>query len=285
MPIFNKIPIGIPLTRFPARSWNAACEILGRQMRASGVGVDTLQRPTECHAIWVKNNAENEEEEPISIHRGEILSIRNGLAIEPVDNLDQWQQAIVFDGSTPNGHGPFVIALDAIPAGEIGIAAVSGLARCKIAANEVDAYSNLGWADAKSGNHETLEASLGGLARIVYRSTRTEDEGLAIVELSQRPYCPLLWLKLNEDMDGIGGFEATMLTYPDGSPLVYGSDPQYTTTVWNLNLAGSPQPVLPEDTVIQAQYVYNGSDLSSYWHDHIGTSYLRFVSAYVCPEF
>lgn len=280
---YERVTPGRALRGIPAPAWNGfvdASQWADAQRRSSGRSRAPFVFDSR-NTILVKNLAVDDEDAAIDVPRFGVLQITTGPVFDPQDNVDDFTGAVILKGTTPDGHGPFVILLEPAKPNEIVPAVISGTVHCKIDANEADGFENIGWADCKAGAVDRLEASWGGMARILFRSVDTEDDGQAIVQMNQAPFCPTLWFELDEDMVLAGvtdslptnGTDATSITYP-GKPQS-GSD--HTTLIYNYDMAIVDGATIADGSTIVAQWIYRGQDPA------IDASYFRFLQSFTCP--
>lgn len=126
-----------------------------------------------AHTVMVKNNTGAARE------RGEILGL-NGPIITSAQNLDVFKTRIGFNGITPTAshHGQFCVLQESIPAGEIGLASLTGTVVCQVQIN----YTFLTRCDVEATYVQRLYAKPNGSAQILWAESGTGNKW-AIVRL------------------------------------------------------------------------------------------------------
>lgn len=164
----RKVNPGDPLS-IPAATFNAFVDAARASQRARAIGAagtsDTLSDQT---TVLVRNDA------GVDVPRFGVLGI-GGPIFAPEDGLDEWFQQTSLKGVLPSSathHGRFVVTLEPIDAGKVGVACLSGLVLCR-----VDGFSGSArFADVADGQAGYLRAAPRGAAQILWREPGASQE-------------------------------------------------------------------------------------------------------------
>jgi hypothetical protein len=163
----KKVAPGDPLV-IPAAAYNtfvdAARDYLARQQ-------DQVQeaRPSGRHSgiVLVRNDISP----PQPAERFWVLSI-DGPVVSPSDNLEEFKNRVVFSGAVPfiSGYrGRFVVLLEPLAAGAIGLGVVSGVCPVKVYVNN----ENHQFADVQNDTCGYLWSGASGAAQILWKESGT----------------------------------------------------------------------------------------------------------------
>lgn len=172
--MMRKVARGEPL-RIPADTFNAfidAAEFarnrsVARAARAYGKEID------HANTVFVKNQSGSD------LSALSIAGIDSPI-ITPTSNEDEFNTRSGWNVDTPAAthFGNFVVLAESIPAGEIGLAYISGFAPVTL---NVD-YANFDRADVSAGNSTKLEANWHGSAKIVWKESGTGTALRAVIQ-------------------------------------------------------------------------------------------------------
>ena len=115
--------------------------------------------------VLIKNNTSP----TTNVSRFGVLGV-DGPLIDQATSDAEFKNRVVLTGSTPasaNHTGKFVVALEPIAAGAIGMAVISGVVQVQVnmgAANDP-------WADIDAGNVDRLKSGPDGVARILWAAS------------------------------------------------------------------------------------------------------------------
>ena len=152
-----------------AETWNAFVDAANYHKMRSERGVNILGSGAEFSAltVMVKNNT------AIAQPFGAILGL-DGPIITLTQNADEFNSRIGFNGIAPAAthHGQFCVLREAIPAGEIGLAALAGVVQCEVQIN----YTFLTRCDIEPTFTQRLYAKPNGTAQILWAEAGTGNK-------------------------------------------------------------------------------------------------------------
>lgn len=174
----DKVQAGQPIPR-AASLWNniigSANEYALRQLGTPG---SQSSQPIASDVVKIQNSTGGQ------IRRGEVLEISGFLLTNLV------RESLWFDGGTPDGTRPFVVALQDIPSGAIDRAQVVGV--CVALVNVTDAGH--GYAVVEDGELVAQSAESGPI-RILYKPSGTGEKtcavliGVSAAAVQKKPQC------------------------------------------------------------------------------------------------
>ena len=128
--IFNRVKDGDIWRPPAAATWNAVLDVAeaGRLSVGGQANVPLSSRHNSNETVLVKNTSGS------LVPRFGVLGVESVL-IEPAANLPEFQNRIALLGTTPvaaDHASRFAITLEPIPAGKIGRASITGIARVKV---------------------------------------------------------------------------------------------------------------------------------------------------------
>jgi len=159
-----------------ARAWNRAQDaadiVLGQ--RSDGTAAGPSDGPSSYTPILARNSTTG------TVNRWGVMSVA-GVVFTPSgatgNATQQFQDQPVLSGGLPTGGSSFVVAVEPIAAGEIGLVAVAGVVQSKInVVSESDTF-----ATAKDGDLTQLTSSSSGEATILWKESGTGAGKWALV--------------------------------------------------------------------------------------------------------
>jgi hypothetical protein len=164
---FDHVQPGQPL-RIPAPDYNAAMDAAAAHARRVQGGQPPVRaRYRDAGTVTIYNATGSD------LNRFGVICI-DAMRIGPTDNLDQFQSRALFSASTPatGDDGLFAVAIEPIPAGEIGRAVVSGATPVKLYIDDTGHK----FADIRNADATRLETRETGTARILWRASGTSGD-------------------------------------------------------------------------------------------------------------
>lgn len=165
----SRVSPGDPLV-IRASDWNSAMDA-AQAFRNKQTGVDTgTSRPSRNYdTVLIRND------HTADIPQFGVLGI-DSILFTPTENLQGFKNGVAFKGVAPTtaDHlGKFVIALEPIGVGKLGLACLSGLVQVKVAVGNEAAAT---FADVEKDHVDRLTADAGGAAEILYREEGIGDK-------------------------------------------------------------------------------------------------------------
>lgn len=159
---FKKVVPGDPFV-IPAALYNRLVDIASEHGNPEQT-VDSSALFRQTGIIRIKNASGADRA------RFEVLGIDNVL-ITPTDNLEEFKQRVLLNGSTPatGGEGKFAVLLEPIRSNEIGRAVAAGLTAVQI--NMTDSAHK--FAEISDGDTAKLVSGTTGSARIMWAESGT----------------------------------------------------------------------------------------------------------------
>ena len=194
----TKVKSGDPL-RISARTFNTFVDTaLDYQQKMQNVHRTDRRAFRDTGVVSVKNISGSDR------GRFDVLGI-DGVVFTPTDSLDAFKNQLALKGDTPSAAshaGKFVILLEPIGNGEIGMSCVDGICPVQVYVED-EAFE---MADVRDGDCSTLAAVSNGSAMILWRETGTGTVW-AVVKLG---------VPGGTAVSGTGGFPAKVVS-ADGS--------------------------------------------------------------------
>ena len=189
---FKKVRSGDKL-RIPATTYNAFIDTT-MELRRRGQNTTSESSPSfrQSGIIKVKNcTGQNRK-------RFDVLGISDPIFL-PRQNENSFKNHVMFDGVVPvgpNHKGKFVILLEPLKAGAIGMACIDGVCPAKISTQS----NNLKYADIKNNDASMLAADESGGAQVLWLDSATQSGGSkwAIVRIGFCEPSTTTLLKLNK---------------------------------------------------------------------------------------
>jgi len=174
---FQKAKAGDPL-RIPATAYNAFIDAARHaQGHEPDIGAGPPGAPRPAGTVTVKNDS------GLNVVRFGVLGV-TGLLYGPDDSLDGFKNRPVLLGDTPTADhaGAFVVLLQPLTSGGIGLGVVAGVVIVKV--NVTDAEHE--YADVEDGSAVRLASAVVGSAQILWAEGGTGEQW-AVVRLSGPP--------------------------------------------------------------------------------------------------
>ena len=194
----RKVSRGEPL-RIPAETFNAFVDAAeyAKNKKVSSRSTAYGKEIDPANTAYVKNQSGSD------LSALSIAGIDSPI-ITPTSNADEFNTRSGWNVVTPTSShfGKFVVLAEAIPAGEIGLAYISGYAPVTL---NVD-YANFDRADVSAGTSTKLEASWHGSAKIVWKESGTGTAIRAVIQFDTPREVSLLGVTNSEiTVDSSGG--------------------------------------------------------------------------------
>lgn len=161
----RKVRTGDPLN-IPAATFNTFIDSARDFLQRQNALKRNRAKDTRNSGIILVKNASGSDRE-----RFHILGITEPV-ISPTDNEDQFKNRVALKGETPNEDdhlGKFVILLEPLKAGSLGLAMAMGV--CPVRINiEKEEYA---CADVNDGNAASLKSGTSGSAQILWKESGT----------------------------------------------------------------------------------------------------------------
>jgi hypothetical protein len=150
-------------------SYNAALDA-GKALRAGGTGfgVPPLAPRRDSNIVRIRNDSGS------AVERFGILGIE-GSVFDPGNDLDAFRGAKVLTGDVPatDSHaGKFVVTLEPIADGDVGLAMAAGVTQVKMNVTVETAI----YADVEDGNPDALATATSGGATILWKESGTGEK-------------------------------------------------------------------------------------------------------------
>jgi len=173
---FRKVSPGDPLV-IPAAAYNTFVDTARDYLdRRNDQGQEAHPAARDSGIVLVRNDIDP----PQAADRFWVLGI-DGPVISPMDNLDEFSNRVVLSGAVPwisTYRGRFVVLLEPLAAGAIGLGVVAGVCPVKVYVND----ENHQFADVQNDTCGYLWSGASGAAQILWKESGTGQKW-AIVRL------------------------------------------------------------------------------------------------------
>ena len=170
---FKKVHSGERIRTFPAALYNALVDA-ARQTRTTSLntGMGRNRQGWPAGIVAVKNDSGGD------LDQFSVVGIA-GPVIEPADNEDEFCREVLLSGVTPaaaSHTGRFLVLLEPLADGAIGIAAATGLAPVLLDVPDWENPVSWSFADVLDGDSSKLTGVAAGAARVIWQDTPGEDD-------------------------------------------------------------------------------------------------------------